>query len=128
MNTSGFGRIAATLLLTAALPCAARTPPVATTGDDSMRLTCLFASTSDPHARQTLDISFSPSRQAVEVGPDRQSFAAQITDASITFSVGQAPEQVYFSIDRRTGSITVSGSFSVLQTGQCRLADSHAAK
>lgn len=122
------GLIAGTFLLTMLQAAQSRMTgevPIAVPSDDSMLLSCSLESTSGKE-KQTLEIRFSVSRQTVEVGPDHQTFAAQITDASIAFDVGNSPEEsVHFSINRRTGSISVSGTLEVLETGQCELADSH---
>lgn len=126
------GLIAGTFLLLAA-PCGAQTPalghpgssddrlvPIAAPADDSTLLSCLFASDGQG-GKQTLEIRFSTSRQEVEVGPERQTFPAQVTDTLITFRA-DSPSGVslYFAIHRQTGLITVSGKYDVLQTGQCR--------
>lgn len=71
-----------------------------------------------------MEIRFSASRQQVEVGAERQTFPAQITDTLITFRAdSSAGVSLYFAIHRLTGSISVSGKYDVLQTGQCKLAD-----
>jgi hypothetical protein len=95
---------------------------IAAPAPDSMLLTCLLESSSEEHEKQTLEIRFSASRQQVEVGPERQTFPAQITDTQISFRADSpSGASVYFVIHRQSGSISVSGEVEVIQTGQCRI-------
>jgi hypothetical protein len=90
---------------------------------EKVLLTCIMTSTEANPTQQTAEVDFDQETQRVWVAQNGYVPAA-ISDTQITFVIGEpSATPIHFTIDRTSGLITVSGKYSVLFNGTCKVAD-----
>jgi hypothetical protein len=87
---------------------------------ENVVMSCAVEEAGPNHARRTLEVSFDQQNQLAYVS--NKVATAAITDAKITFRIDLGAGVPFsFTIDRKTGNISVSSDVRMLYNGQCKV-------